>query len=103
MDAFELSIDRELFRVSERVQANGLTCYDFAWINGPADGAYGFSVGFLVARHEDNAEGGITTSDQMPDLRTQLTEAAREFVEGFYAPGGIGEEDFPDHLPANHD
>jgi hypothetical protein len=30
----------------------------------------------------------------------ELLAEARGFVAGFYEPGGIGEEDFPDHTPA---
>lgn len=103
MDAFEISVAGELFRVNERTQPNGQMSYDFGWLNGPADGTYGFTLAFVVARHGEYDAGERPPSHVVPDVRLQLTEAAREFIEGFYAPGGIGEEDFPDHVPANRD
>lgn len=86
MEAFELSILGERFRVSERVQPSGDMSYDFAWLNGPAEGTYGFTVG--------RAPRGAHME------REELETAARNFVESFYEPGGIGEEDFPEHVAA---
>lgn len=59
--------------------------YDFAWLNGPAEGTYRFTVGVTAGRI----------------AAKELAVQARGFVEGFYEPGGIGETDFPDHTPAN--
>lgn len=75
--------------------------YDFNWVNGPADGTYGFTVGFFSASPGEKAVGRDPSSGSDSTLRSELTESAREFVESFYAPGGIGEEDFPDHLRAH--
>ncbi|GAA1213899.1 hypothetical protein GCM10009655_11480 [Rhodoglobus aureus] len=33
--------------------------------------------------------------------RERLITEARSFIEAFYTPGGIGEEDFPDHVAAH--
>ena len=59
--------------------------YDFAWLNGPAEGTYGFTVGRSSGR----------------SAATELVAQARQFVEAFYGPGGLGETDFPDHTPAD--
>ena len=82
MDDLELSIDGELFRIRERNQPPGRLSYHFAWLNGPGDGTYGFFVGL---------------SQPIPMSREALISEARGFVDSFYEPGGIGEEDFPDH------
>lgn len=74
----------EVFRVGERRQPDGGPSYDFTWLNGPAGGTYGFTIG--------------ATSGRI--LRSELEVRARHFVEAFYGPGGIGESDFPDHVPA---
>ena len=50
MDAFEVFVQGELFRISERTQPDGATSYDFAWLNGPAEGGYGFTVGRSLSR-----------------------------------------------------
>lgn len=84
MDPFEVVIEGELFRISERVQPGGAMSYDFAWVNGPAEGTYGFTVSGSAGR----------------SAKAELVTQARQFVEGFYAPGGIGETDFPDHARA---
>lgn len=90
MGDLEFSIDGEMFRVSERRQSSGMMSYDFAWLNGPDGGTYGFTVGLQTAPGPDpNAH--MTREDLMNE--------ARGFVAGFYEPGGIGEEDFPDHTP----
>lgn len=94
MEDIELSVDDELFRVSKRRQPNGMMSYDFAWLNGPNDGTYGFTVG-LVAAGTDAA--GFDAVARMS--REQLGEEARGFMEAFYQPGGIGEQDFPAHVP----
>lgn len=86
MEAFDVRIDGELFRVSERIQPGGQMSYDFAWLNGPAEGTYGFTVGCAPL-------GARMT-------REELETAGSNFVESFYQPGGIGEEDFPEHVEA---
>jgi hypothetical protein len=91
MDTLEFFVHGELFRVSERWQPSGMVSYDFAWLNGPNGGTYGFTV-------------GLAATGPAPDARLtreQLVDEARGFIEGFYAPGGIGQEDFPDHTPAH--
>lgn len=90
MEDLEFTIDDELFRVSERRQPSGMMSYDFAWLNGPDSGNYGFTVGLSVA-------GSGPSAPMTPE---QLMDAARGFVKSFYEPGGIGEEDFPNHTPA---
>ena len=50
MDAFEVFVQGVLFRISERTQPDGATSYDFAWLNGPAEGGYGFTVGRSLSR-----------------------------------------------------
>lgn len=84
MDPLEFTVDGELFRVRERVQADGRMSYHFGWLNGPADGTYGFTVGCSPL-------GARMTRDE-------LVEAGRGFASSFYEPEGIGEEDFPEHL-----
>lgn len=59
--------------------------YDFSWLNGPAGGTYGFTVA--------PSSGQIAAKE--------LVTQARRFVEAFYGPGGMGETDFPNHLPAD--
>jgi len=81
--SFEAVVKGERFRISERTQPGGAMSYDFAWLNGPADGSYGFTVGRSAATPKD------------------LVAEARGFVESFYGPGGIGETDFPDHTPSD--
>jgi hypothetical protein len=83
MGDLELSIDGELFVVTKRRQPGGALSYDFAWRNGPADGSYGFTASF----------GAEVSSER-------LVEEARLFLTAFYSAGGIGGEDFPDHLAA---
>lgn len=94
MDDMEFSVKGEVFRVSERVGPGGQTSYDFAWLNGPADGTYGFTVGRLSSGSDSpsaDADPGMT--------REQLISEAQGFITAFYGPGGIGEQDFPDHVP----
>jgi hypothetical protein len=100
MDSFEVVVRGELFRVSERTQPDGATSYDFAWLNGPAEGTYGFTLG--------RSFGGTAAEELVaeahpagPTAPEELVAAARGFIEGFYEPGGIGETDFPNHTPVN--
>lgn len=94
MEPFEVTVDDELFRISERIQPGGALSYDFTWLNGPIDSTYGFTVGRFVAASSDGAS--------VPTFRVTLGDLIKEvriFVERFFEPGGIG-EDFPDHVPA---
>ncbi|MBG0739345.1 hypothetical protein IV500_08070 [Paeniglutamicibacter antarcticus] len=94
MDEFDISIDYELFRISERYQPDGRLSYDFAWLNGPADGTYGFTIG------RSGGEAAPADSDGASRMsREELVEQARSLLDSFYAAGGVGEEDFPDHVP----
>ncbi len=95
MKPFEVTIDDELFRISERRQPDGGLSYDFAWLNGPAGGTYGFTVGKFAA-----GSAGHTPDDTARMTEDELLDEVRGFVESFYEPGGIGEEDFPEHIPA---
>ncbi|WP_026536031.1 hypothetical protein [Arthrobacter sp. H14] len=94
MESFEVSVNDELFRISERTQPGGSLSYDFAWLNGPADGTYGFTASRLVADSGDDTSGS-----EVSMTRAELAEEVREFVKRFYEPGGVA-EDFPDHGPA---
>ena len=94
MEPFEVSVDGELFRIGERVQPGGARSYDFTWLNGPAEGTYGFMVGQFTAAFGDHRSEPAT-----PLTRDQLVQEVREFVKAFYEPGGMG-DDFPDHVPA---
>lgn len=95
MDDFEISVDHVLFRISERYQPDGWLSYDFSWLNGPADGSYGFTIG------RSGGEAAPNDPDSASRMsREALVEQARAFLDSFYAAGGIGEEDFPDHIPA---
>lgn len=88
-------VDHELFRISERYQPDGRVGYDFAWLNGPADGTYGFTIARIKA--------GVPATDSNSASRMsreQLVEQVRDYLDSFYGVGGIGEEDFPDHVPA---
>jgi hypothetical protein len=77
------------------VGTGGQVSYDFAWLNGPADGSYGFTVGIF------NVGVGSARPQIIPRMtREELLAEAQEFIAGFYEPGGIGEEDFPNHAPA---
>ncbi len=95
MKDLELSVDGEVFRISERVATGGQVSYDFAWLNGPADGSYGFTVSKISGCSVP------TGPEAMPRMtQEELLAEAQGFIAGFYEPGGIGEEDFPDHTPA---
>lgn len=95
MDDFEISVDDEMLRISERYQPDGRLSYHYSWINGPADGTYGFTI---ARRGGEAAPNDPDAASRMP--REALVEQARSFLDSFYAAGGIGEEDFPDHIPA---
>jgi hypothetical protein len=81
MEAFEVTVLGELWRIAEREPRGATPTYDLDWLTGPADGTYGFAIG-----------GGHRT-------REQLIAEATAFVEGFSEPGGIG-EDFAGFVPA---
>ncbi|RII94832.1 hypothetical protein DZF95_03230 [Clavibacter michiganensis] len=86
MEAFEVTVRGERWRIAEREPADGTPAdaaptYDLTWLSGPAGGTYGFTV------------GGARRSAE------QLTAEADAFVDGFSEPGGIG-EDFAGFVPA---
>ncbi len=95
MEPFEVIVNDELFRISERHQPSGALSYDFSWLNGPADGTYGFTVSPLVA-----SSAGETLTSTPSMTRDELVNEVRNFVKGFYEPGGIG-TDFPNHVSAS--
>lgn len=95
MDPFQISVDGEWFRVSERGDSRSAITYDFTWLNGPADGTYGFSVEAIAIRDDDTDSPNRTTLS-----REQLTAQVQGFVDSFYEEGGIGQTDFPEHVPA---
>lgn len=94
MAPLEVTVDGELFCVTERTLPYGALCYDFAWLNGPAEGTYGFTVRKFGSPGEAPATGAAVMTEE--ELRYEV----QRFVEGFHAPGGICEEDFPCHAPA---
>lgn len=101
MDPFEVVVQGERFRISERAQPGGGMSYDFAWLNGPAGGTYGFTIGRSLGW---SAEEPAPDADGLPAGRIaaeELVTEARGFVESFYGTGGIAETDFPDHTPAS--
>ncbi|MFH6679707.1 hypothetical protein [Clavibacter michiganensis] len=81
MEAFEVTVLGERWRIAEREPMGATPAYDLDWLDGPADGTYGFAVG-----------GAPLTPEQ-------LIAEATPFVEGFSEAGGIG-EDFPGFVPA---
>lgn len=93
MNSFEISVDDEVFLISERIHPGGEVSYDFTWLNGPASGTYGFTVGRAVATSDDVQEPATLMT------RDELAQEVRGFIEGFYEPGGLA-EDFPDHVSA---
>ena len=95
MEPFEVSVDDELFRISERRQPSGALSYDFSWLNGPADGTYGFNASRFVADSASEPSRSVS-----PMTRDEFVAEVRGFVQEFYEPGGIG-EDFPDHVAAS--
>jgi len=94
MDSFEVSVDGELFRISERREPGETLGYDFSWLNGPAEGTYGFSLGFVVA-DDNSTEAKPDSAAELP--RDRLIAEVQGFVASFYEDGGIGQEEFPDH------
>lgn len=92
----ELSIKGEIFHISEQLGPAGQTEYHFDWLNGPADGSYGFSVSRFAA----GSESASAQAMPPPMTHQQLIAEAEGFIAAFYAPGGIGEQDFQDHAPA---
>lgn len=97
MDSFEVSVDGELFRISERCDPGETLTYDFSWLNGPANGTYGFSLGAALSAN-DPAE--TESSSAFTFSKKQLIAEVQGFVTSFYSEGGIGQEDFPDHVAA---
>jgi hypothetical protein len=81
MEAFEVTVLGELWRIAEREPRGATPAYDLAWLTGPTDGTYGFTIGGA------------------PRTREQLIAEATAFVAGFSEPGGIG-EDFAGFVPA---
>jgi hypothetical protein len=94
MNPFDVTVEHEVFRISERRQPNGALSYDFLWINGPADGTYGFTV-----RRSTLGTGGIISNDAARMTREELVVEVKGFVEHVYEPRGIG-ENWPKHVPA---
>src|SRR5690606_35288642 len=97
MDSFEVSVDGELFSISERRGPDGILSYDFSLLNGPAEGTYGFSIGFAFA-DDDSTEAKPDSAAELS--RDRLIAEVQSFVTSFYEDGGIGQEDFPDHVRA---
>lgn len=95
MDSFEVSVDGELFRISERRESSTAITYEFTWLNGPANGTYGFAIG-AVAVHSEEPEPCRASELSREHLIAQV----QGFVDSFYDDGGIGQQDFPDHVPA---
>lgn len=93
MDPFDVTAEHEVFRVSERRQPGGALSYDLLWVNGPASGTYGFTVGRSTL-----GTGEITPDDAARMTREELVAEIRGFVEHVYESGGIGET-WPDHVP----
>jgi hypothetical protein len=84
MDDIEISIDCELFCISERRDPDGLTSYDFTWLNGPNNGTYGFTIGLSgIGRDFTSSHVG---SQMAPEL---LENEARRFLQRFYEANGI--------------
>ncbi|MFJ6001845.1 hypothetical protein [Arthrobacter sp. NPDC092385] len=94
MNPFDVTVEHEVFRISERRQPNGALSYDFLWINGPADGTYGFTVG-----RSRPCTKRIIPDDAANMTQEELVAEVRGFVEHVYEPGGIGET-WPEHVPA---
>ncbi|OUE25936.1 hypothetical protein [Clavibacter michiganensis] len=81
MEAFEVTVLGERWRISEREPRGATPTYDLDWLSGPAEGTYGFTVGGA------------------PRTPEQLIAEATAFVDDFSEPGGIG-EDFAGFVPA---
>ena len=74
MFPLEIVVGREVLRVTERAQPDGRPSHDFAWITGPADGTYGFTLG---------VSGSTDGETRM--TRERLVTEARLFVESYHA------------------
>lgn len=59
------------------------------------DGTYVFTVGRVAI-----GSVGITSEAEANMTEDELRAEVRGFVDAVYEPGGIAEEDFPDHIPA---
>ncbi len=94
MESFDVTIDGEAFRISERMQPTGEPSYDFTWLNGPLDGTYGFTVS-----RAGSGNGGNAIEPATPMTREELVQEAQSFVAQFSEPGGMG-KDFPGYVPA---
>ncbi|WP_043440782.1 hypothetical protein [Arthrobacter sp. L77] len=82
MKPFEVTVEGELFRISERRQPSGALSYDIAWLNGPAERTYVFTVGkFTVGSggHTSDAEARMTDEELLGEVR------------GFVLSGRVGE------------
>ncbi|MFT2707186.1 hypothetical protein [Clavibacter zhangzhiyongii] len=80
MGAFEVTVLGERWRIAEREPRSATPTYDLAWLSGPADGTYGFTLGGT------------------PRTPEHLSAEATAFVRAFSEPGGIG-EDFAGFVP----
>jgi len=67
MDDFEIRVDNELFRVSERRQPGGALSCDVTWLTAAVAGLRGFTL------------------SAVPSSREQLEREIRGFLEGFGA------------------
>jgi hypothetical protein len=74
MEAFEVTVLDELWRIAEREPSGATPTYDLTWLSGPAGGTYGFTIG-----------GGHRAPER-------LIAEATAFVEAFSEPGGLGED-----------
>lgn len=82
----ELSIKGEIFHISEQLGPAGQTEYHFDWLNGPAEGSFGFSVSRFAAGSES------ASAQAMPPMtHQQLIAEAEGFIAAFYASGGIAD------------
>ncbi len=76
----------ERFDITETRSKDGVS-HHFAWRNGPANGTYGFTIGHAPAA--------------APSMRSEELEAhVHSFLDAFFAPGGVGTQDFPDFAEA---
>lgn len=96
MEAFDVTVENEVLRVRERRQPGGGLSYDFLWVNGPAGGTYGFTIG-----RSTTGTAGDTSDDAARMTREELVAQVQGFVEHVYEPGGLGET-WPDHVPARN-
>ncbi|UWX97378.1 hypothetical protein N2K95_01395 [Arthrobacter zhaoxinii] len=95
MDDIELVFNGEIFRISEDIGPDGKISYHFSWLNGPADGSYGFTVSRF------GVGSGSTPAEPTPQMTNeQLISEVQGFITAFYESGGIGEQDFPHRTPA---